>query len=273
MGTEESEDTSTAVAFLHHLRGTYAVEHRNSVVTIKVRSCYGRGVGLSASQMRAWTLRKQLIWQRSRSLLHVSKWALWFRSDIKLGWRTVWTLTPTKEHRSSMYPANHPNRGTEASPRPRFSLSVQLKECWISHTRKEDRDNLQPTWFQSGASQKGNTTEAPSHYRGGTNTLTLNVASCKKHFNSTLSNFVFLFIFLFMLVTSSCQASVHPPPALSRTEHLGSHHEPADVTQATKGTDFTQKDPSGREWGRRCLKLPFRHVHVKLAPAEDFHSF
>lgn len=153
----------------------------------------------------------------------------------------TWPLTPTKENRSSMYQANHSNRGTKASPRPLFSLSVHSKECWISHTRKEDRDNLQPTLFQLGASLRGNTTEAPLHYGGGTTTLTLNTASCKKHFNSVLSSFVFLFISLFILVTSSCQVSVHPPPgpALSPTELLGSHHTPVDATQATKGTDFT----------------------------------
>lgn len=95
------------------------------------------------------------------------------------------------------------------------------------------------------------------------------------HFDSTLLNFIFLFISLFILVTSSCQTPAHPPlrSAPSPTEHLGSHDTPADVTQATKRTDFTHKDPFGKEWGKRCLKLHFRHVHVKLTPAEDFHSF
>lgn len=188
----------------------------------------------------------------------------------------VWPLTPTEEPRSSMHPANHPNRGqklVQVPPSP-YPFPQKVAGFPIPERQNEDKqtDNSQPTWFQLGASQRNSTTKALSRYRGGTNTVSCKMLYLELRFDSTLSNFTFLFISLFILVTSSCQTPVHPPggPALSPTEHFGSHDAPADLTQATKWPDFTHKDPLGRERGRGCLKLHFRHVHVKLTPTEDF---
>lgn len=72
---EDSEGTDGTAAFLQCLKGTYAVEQGYSVTQSKGEAPVVEEfeLGLSTSQMRAWTLKEQLVSQSSRSLLHHSK--------------------------------------------------------------------------------------------------------------------------------------------------------------------------------------------------------
>lgn len=206
--------------------------------------------GLSTSQMRAWTLRNTSF-HRGVAVCSISSSELLDFIQI-LNWAGEWP-GHSPQQRNTGLPHIKQTIQTEGKSQSECPLLPihSLKRLLTSQSgrQKEDRDNLQPTWFQLGTSPTENTTEALSHYRGGKNTVSCKMLHLEIHFDSTLLNFTFLFISLFILVTSSCQTLVHPPlrPAPSPTEHLGSHDTPADVTQATKWTDFTHKDLFGRE--------------------------
>ena len=101
--------------------------------------------------------------------------------------------------------ATHPNRGTQvfhvpskpskqrakASPSPLFSLSIPSKGCWISHTRKAERRQKETTCNPHGSIWEPLKETAPSHYGGGTNTVSCKLLHLELHFDSTLSNFKF----------------------------------------------------------------------------------